>query len=572
MENINEYTRKFLKTLTMDSDKSGHNYKVYMAEAIQRFLDKGSKENAYEVYTVFFDIYRVHHENKKSFIDLLDVLKRYEEYAARLNNSQRDHYIHSVNVFILGICIYSANEKFRNVYKESRYEKVGVEKLYSTMNEEFFFCWGMSALFHDIGYPLEIINNQIKNFISFIGKRKEKEIKPYIAYMNFDKLNCIDVNQNSSKNNMKSEDDIDIYKPTDLLSRNLAKTLGINLVEFKETIDSYIKTMQEKGFIDHGFYSALIVLKWYGEFILNNVEVRDGFYNQIVDSASAIFLHNAYKNILRKSPYSLGKLSPENHPIAYLLILCDEAQEWNRESYGILDKDRIETTKVDISISEKSLDIKFITEKGTFTEAFINDKKQSFIDLLDIEAIFENGLSISSKNLNDDYIETIRKSDVKIVPRIIIENIEKIAKEIHQEYCDLRRIKGKNDNIECLEWEELSDSIKYSNIRQAKAISEKISLIGCYIDEYNEDIIETYTLSDEEVETLSVYEHQSWCKERLSNGWAYGKVKDTQKKISPYLVNYYQLSEEIKELDRDTIRNIPKLLKSIGLGIFPANS
>jgi len=52
------------------------------------------------------------------FIDPLDVLKSYEENATVLIDRQRDHYIHSVNVFILGLCIYTGNAKYRAAFEE----------------------------------------------------------------------------------------------------------------------------------------------------------------------------------------------------------------------------------------------------------------------------------------------------------------------------------------------------------------------------------------------------------------------------------------------------------------------
>jgi len=57
-------------------------------------------------------------------------------------------------------------------------------------------------------------------------------------------------------------------------------------------------------------------------------------------------------------------------------------------------------------------------------------------------------------------------------------------------------------------------------------------------------------------------------RERLQTVWTYGEKKDVEKKNSPYLVPYEELSESIKELDRDTVRHIPGLLDMIGMGVF----
>jgi hypothetical protein len=48
----------------------------------------------------------------------------------------------------------------------------------------------------------------------------------------------------------------------------------------------------------------------------------------------------------------------------------------------------------------------------------------------------------------------------------------------------------------------------------------------------------------------------------------YGEVKNIEKKVSPYIVPYEMLPKEIKDKDRDAIRNIPDLLKMVGLAAY----
>ena len=43
---------------------------------------------------------------------------------------------------------------------------------------------------------------------------------------------------------------------------------------------------------------------------------------------------------------------------------------------------------------------------------------------------------------------------------------------------------------------------------------------------------------------------------------------NTIEKISPYLIPYDQLSEIVKEQDRDVIRSIPELLDRIGMAVY----
>ena len=43
--------------------------------------------------------------------------------------------------------------------------------------------------------------------------------------------------------------------------------------------------------------------------------------------------------------------------------------------------------------------------------------------------------------------------------------------------------------------------------------------------------------------------HESWLKEKIENGWIYGKVKDTEKKTHPCCIPYEQLPTEQKSKD-----------------------
>jgi hypothetical protein len=110
--------------------------------------------------------------------------------------------------------------------------------------------------------------------------------------------------------------------------------------------------------------------------------------------------------------------------------------------------------------------------------------------------------------------------------------------------------------------------LKYSNLRQARGITKKLDLMGWEMRPEGSEGERIREIPDEIVEILAVLEHDDWMRERLGNGWTYGETKDEEKKISPYLVPYDDLSEEVKNLDRDTIRNIPILLEMIGMAIF----
>ena len=556
------YLKKFFASLTIDADEKGHYYKVILSETIKTFMADPSKENAYAVYTAFFDIYRLGNQGK-SFVDLLDLLRAYEENAAAVVEGQRDHYVHSVNVFLLGICIYEQNSIVRDAVSNDI--AISGNKLFSTDTEEFLVRWGIASLFHDIGYPMEIINRQVNSFISFVAADENREIGPFVSYIDFGKLNRI---RTSGHENVFTVDGFNYNQsiPTDLLAYGIARKLNANPDDIKKTVDGFLGVMQKNGFVDHGYYSAIIVLKWYGEILLEAGE-QSLLRNQIVDAAAAIYLHNAYKNVFQKKPFELGPLKVRCFPLAYLLILCDEAQEWNREAYGIHSEKKLKIDDSYTEITDDYIRFHYITSKGLLTDQFLTKKKELFYRLLNIYEVFPSGLSITTNEESQKLVEEIKSSSA--LPRLLAENIEAIAKQIHADYNKKQRQRYPERELDYPTWESLPDTLKYSNIRQAYTIVEKLREIGCSVVPAGQE--NSYDLSDDEVEYLSIREHNLWVEERVKNGWKYDEKRDPEAKTSPYIVPYSELPEDIKELDRDAIRNMKPLLQSVNLIIHKEN-
>jgi len=151
---------------------------------------------------------------------------------------------------------------------------------------------------------------------------------------------------------------------------------------------------------------------------------------------------------------------------------------------------------------------------------------------------------------------------------------EKLGRLIHHEYQEMVREKVKNDpnQVNLSDWNSLPEFLKESNFDQADHIFNKLRAIGYDIRESVDRDTEIHSFTPEEVEYLSEMEHGRWNVERLRDGWRYGPAKDIEKKISPFLVPWEKLSEEIKEYDRDAVRKIPKNLAKIGLEIWKENS
>lgn len=574
MNSLCNYVEGFFNELEVFEDVGrGHCYKIFMQQAIREFLDNETKETALAIYRAYFDSYRITLKGSSNpFIDLLDVLKSYEENAAVLIDKQRDHYIHSVNVFLLGLCIYTSNAKFRSAFKHTVMDKKEYPFSYETKNEEFYYRWGLASLFHDVGYPVEIVGRQINKFIDFatdIGG-KEKPVNVQLSFENFDELNRIPEiipKRIFTKSYFEHYEDsvyIDTLKPIDLLAHKLHTSLEVDLKAAKYTLDDFVNVMARHGFIDHGYYSSIIVLKWYGFLIQSAKYKPEYFFWPVLDSASAILLHNCYKNILMKKPFNLGSLTPKTHPIAFLLILCDELQEWNRKAYGIKDRLRTHAAEASLKVTDEILDLTLITHNGSLPDDFSREKKKLLFKLLDLDALFDK-VTIHSKTLRKAVLPEIND---EIVPRPELKDLEKLARAIHELYNEKQLERYPDKTLKYPDFDKLPDSLKYSNLRQAMDIPEKLRKMGYVMrpsDSTGEPVV---AIPEEFIEYLAEQEHEAWVAERKANGWVAAESVDAEKKTSPYLVPYHKLPDDIKQLDRDSIQNIPALLMRVGMAVY----
>jgi len=146
---------------------------------------------------------------------------------------------------------------------------------------------------------------------------------------------------------------------------------------------------------------------------------------------------------------------------------------------------------------------------------------------------------------------------------------EILARAIHEDYVRHQAEVGETPqtNRSMVAWDELPESLKESNRRQADHIGVKLKAVGCGIAPLTAWDAESFQFTPEEVELMARMEHERFVEERLRAGWRPGP-KDPARKTSPHLVPWKQLSEEIKELDRNPVRGLPRFLARAGLQIY----
>jgi hypothetical protein len=96
----------------------------------------------------------------------------------------------------------------------------------------------------------------------------------------------------------------------------------------------------------------------------------------------------------------------------------------------------------------------------------------------------------------------------------------------------------------------------------------KLKTIGCGLTPLERWGAELRAFSSEEIETLAQMEHARWVDERKAAGWTYAPGnKDLENQTSPYLVPWEELTEDIKEIDRETVRSLPSFWAQAGFEV-----
>ena len=158
-----------------------------------------------------------------------------------------------------------------------------------------------------------------------------------------------------------------------------------------------------------------------------------------------------------------------------------------------------------------------------------------------------------------------------IQPAPIINDLEMretLGRMVHELYVD-HRTEGVEPHSALRTWDELAPGLQESCRRQADDICRKLAAIGFAVGRVSDTTAGNLAcFTDQDVETLAEMEHGRWTAERLLAGWEPGP-RDALRRTSPYLVSWTGLANDVREVDREAVRAIPKLVSTVGFVIVP---
>jgi hypothetical protein len=164
--------------------------------------------------------------------------------------------------------------------------------------------------------------------------------------------------------------------------------------------------------------------------------------------------------------------------------------------------------------------------------------------------------------------------DEEMFSRLVVRDVllgaarEILARAIHEKYLEDQKDNKPASDPSMQPWDRLSENLKESNRRQADHIPEKLRGVRCgFSPVVGRDPI-LFKFTRQEIEIMAEMEHERWNSERQLDGWVYGKKRDVENKISPYIVPWNILPDDVKEYDRQAMRELPALLAKAKFEIY----
>ena len=532
--------------MQMDIDR------LCLERELEKFIDSGTSDDAFNVYYCYLEMFFGHFGKTRKMTELLS---EYESNGGSLLMKHRDHYAHSVYVFALGLAIYEANDAFREAFRN--FYGLTDDKGHSDEEAAHVFLeyWGLTALFHDIGYPFELPFEQTIAYFEANGLKRGQGIL-YMAYRDMEHMTKL---PEKVKEYFASLFGKDFETSNDLLawsvSRRLGSAYGIQEEEFAKKVAAKPGHPEEFSYyMDHAWFSASRLLQ---ELLLTFG--AENMNEKHLDVLSAILLHNSlfkfaiafYKDKEKhKDP-----LKMELHPLAYLLMICDELQCWDRTPYGRTSRREMHPISVGFDFGNGGIRAEYFYDdeetdkveewKAKYEEWKIKKQEagaeaaghpprlKAYSDMAedeerfrtDIEKIVDTGKMPLSIKASLIPVNRGRKHTYLSSSNFL--HLYDFAVSLNGRYNYIDREDTVAPEQLAEEFEELSLEYQLSNINQAKSFGRYLDEIDCFYTDRPVDYEMIPEFTPAQMDLIAPMEHRRWLMEHQQMGWLEGSLYET---------------------------------------------
>ena len=554
--------------MQMDIDR------LCLERELEKFIDSGVAEDAYTIYYCYLEMFFGHYGKSKKMVELLS---EFEANGSSLLMKHRDHYSHSVYVFALGLAVYESNSAYRAAFK--KFYGFDTDEANGEADHAAACCfleyWGFSSLFHDIGYPFELPFEQVLSYFE-VGGQKRGQGSLFIAYHDLDVITRLGDEARAKFNEIYGRD---FDTTEELFAFGISEKLGKTYDFSEEYIlgkihDKPIAPDSFDYFMDHAWFSSA---RLYHE--IENSIGTEKLNEKHVDALTAILLHNSlfkfaisfFKNDKkRKEP-----LRMDVHPLAFLLMLCDELQCWDRTAYGRNSRTELHPMAAEFDFSKNEIHAVYYYDKeeqekidnfkleyrrweddGEVGKAprlkaysDMAEKEQSFAK--DIEMIVDTSdipLTVVPKTKAAD-----RKSKHTYLSGSNFLHLYDFAVALNARYSYQGSEKGVAAETLEKEFEELSLEYQLSNINQAKSFAKYLDAVGCFYTDRPVDYEMITSFSVDQIKVFAPMEHERWIREHIAMGWTSGDLYE-KVKLPDDMLKRYGSAKNARRALRDQLR------------------
>jgi len=309
--------------------------------ATTRYRTRSANDAAFELMRLLVRIFYA----DGLAVQLLELYKEYEPVLYTTRQYYRDHYVHLVHDFLLGCTML---EGLLETIHRSRCVFVEDQMPMAALRVRLMRAWMLASFFHDVGYPAEslsrIQDHLEEKFFSRVPGFHLTDIKlrhePYIEDEVRHFLWCLSLILTSTEHDWDDAADIRkaheemawspewgplhatatlLHDQLDDLDHGIASSL-FTLIALR--VDSHEITVQSDP------WAPLATIEKSRETMKAQYrqELKDALQD-VLTACLAMALHN-----LRQHVYEGLSVRFTEHPIAFLLMLCDDLQEWDRRA------------------------------------------------------------------------------------------------------------------------------------------------------------------------------------------------------------------------------------------------
>jgi len=237
----------------------------------------------------------------------LPVMKEFEGMLKEVLPKYRDHFIHSFNVFLLGYYILNRLKSIKTDFDfRSNFPNL---------------CWMLAATHHDSAYVIEKmefwLNKLLEKFLG-VNPGLSSNIAQILPMTYFDFMRAISCWHKQPMGNLAGYN-------LDAVDLALLNEMNISITQRR----------------DHGVLGSLM--------LVHSLAIKQGFLAREGVYGNFLYTHIPACHAISIHHLSSIRIVFSKHPLAFLLVLCDELQDWGRPTKSGLSKQSIELRDIQVT-------------------------------------------------------------------------------------------------------------------------------------------------------------------------------------------------------------------------------